>query len=577
MQKKIQLSKFYQVIKNYDQTSFRHIVHLVFSLIISLTSMLLYNRQMTPASASIPAFLFTFFLVLAFSRNRWIFAFAFPVLVVPSALLKYFVDANNISINENIAAALMNTNYSETMELVSAELVWTLVLALLYCGAATTLLFYLHRRYRPVSNPFLDLFYLGTGVALLFFVANKQDFFHKLSWMTVLFAGFSVAHFKGASWPTKTAITHDVCKFVFYTMLSFVGISYSMQISSARPFDLNKEIVAYYLEYLSLEKESEKKTDLAQLKSSFDDNRGKDLKVVLIIGESARADHFSLNGYQRGTNPLLSKREGLVSFTKVHTRSASTGIAVPNIITRSATSRLKGVKNETSIISIFNKHDFFTGWVSSNEPFGKHDSSTTRFAKEAQYLNFRANAEVSYKDSNDKRLLPIFNRVIKDHTEDRLFLVLHTRGSHWRYDQRYPKKFEKFSPVTQTSNNAKRWKHNELINAYDNSILFTDYIIDSIIEKLEDSNAVVLYVGDHGESLGEDGFFSHSNNDRSEQKNVPMVLWGSKAFRSRYQKEFDAFSKHQHKKMRHDIVFHTLLGLTGFKSDAIDDDLNLSR
>ena len=577
MLKGIQLLKRHKRFDFFNNLQPEHFVHIAFSVAVSITSMLLYNRHLIFSSAAIIAFLFMLFLVLAFSRNRWIFIFAFPVLIVPGALLGYFIEDSRISLNENIVSALINTNYAETMELVSMGLVQTLVLALLYCGASSVLLFYLHRRFQPKSNFLVDLFYLGSGLSLLLFVANGPDFFDRLSWLMFFFVSLAVVHFKEASWPANAATVRNFGRFALYTVLISLGVVYSAEVSSARPFNLNREIAAYYLEFLSLEKNSSEKLDLATLKSSFDEERGKDLNVVLIIGESARSDHFYLNGYKRNTNPRLSKRGDIISFTEARTRSTCTRIAVPNIVTRSRTTKLKGIRNETSIISIFNKHGFFTGWISSNEPFGEHASSTTCFAKEATYLNFRANARESYRESNDGPLLPVFRRVIEDHSDEKLFLVLHTRGSHWRYDLRYPKEFEVFKPVSQTSNSASKWKRNELINAYDNSILYTDYFIDKVIEELEDRNALVLYVSDHGESLGEDGHHGHSNNKRGEQKQVPMILWGSKTFRSRYHRELAAFLKYQHTRIRHEIVFHTLLGLTGFKSKAISSKLNLAR
>ena len=167
-------------------------------------------------------------------------------------------------------------------------------------------------------------------------------------------------------------------------------------------------------------------------------------------------------------------------------------------------------------------------------------------------------------------MLPYFESEIAK--TNKSLIVLHTTGSHWNYSARYPQKFSKFAPSCDELSGKRDHSAcgiDRLVNSYDNSILYTDYFLSEVIERLQGKNAFVIYVSDHGESLGEDGFYGHGGDIRPEQMKVPLLVWFS-----------DKFLKNKSLKtniqpLSHDNIFHSLLHCSDVKSEIIDPEMSL--
>lgn len=260
-------------------------------------------------------------------------------------------------------------------------------------------------------------------------------------------------------------------------------------------------------------------------------NTGKRNVHLLLIGETARADHFSINGYKRNTSPLLSKQEHLVSFSNVLSGGTMTAISVPLIITRADASDFDMHKKEKSILAAFKEVGYKTYWVSNQSKRGLTSNISMHYTDgdSTIFHSYGAN-ESNFSGVTDSVLLPTLSNLIANHPNDDLLIVVHMIGSHWRYLLRYPESFTKFSPVSDRNRSMIGYPEKDVIvNEYDNSILFTDFIINAIIESLKQTNrqATITYVSDHGENLGDDNrnLFFHSYNPSKATASVPLFVW----------------------------------------------------
>jgi glucan phosphoethanolaminetransferase (alkaline phosphatase superfamily) len=290
--------------------------------------------------------------------------------------------------------------------------------------------------------------------------------------------------------------------------------------------------------------------------------------AVLIIGESARADRFSLNGYERETNPNLSKVKNVTSFSNASSCDTSTQSSVPCLLVRDTFDSFHFPIHETSIIDIFRKHGFKTYWISIQS----ESTSIKTLANEAEYVMDRNSKQY------DMDLLKDFNDIINNTNENTL-IVIHTVGSHFDYNTRVPDKDKIFKPLCNKSFHS--CKKRNLDNSYDNTIYYTDIFLSSIIKKIKHKNAFVFYTSDHGESLGEKyaGFvrrFGHAspyNLAPKEQTNVPFIVWFSSTYLEKHPLNLDP-----QKKVSHDYIFNSMLGCAGFDSEQyLDEKLNICK
>lgn len=326
------------------------------------------------------------------------------------------------------------------------------------------------------------------------------------------------------------------------------------------------------LQYVSAAHEN--RLDLTTIKGTAADIPDKQLVVVLVIGESARADHFGLNGYARPTTPLLAAMPELVNFSNARSCASATRISVPCLLTRATEQDPKRSSTETSLISMFRHFGFDTAWISTNQIYGLYDTPVTAVANEAQRLIFPISMQNLEHGSLDEELIEPFKQFLA-RPSPRKMVVLHQRGSHWHYHDRYPAPFRKFTPTCEGNTSPSRCGIDKLTNGYDNSILYTDYVLDSVIGALAGQSALFLYTSDHGQSLGEDGYFTHGGPDRPEQRHVPMMLWASEPFRQQHPAVMATLFSRREEPVSHDHVFHSVLGCAGFHGNVIDESLNL--
>lgn len=286
---------------------------------------------------------------------------------------------------------------------------------------------------------------------------------------------------------------------------------------------------------------------------------------VLVIGETLRPDRLQLNGYHRTTTPELAKIPGVVSFHDMISPWAWTRMSVPVIISRKTAADHSYFFNEKSLVAAFAETGFRTYWLSTQSPLGVHDSSVALHASEAdevQYLN-----PVGYKKEGfyDEVLLDAFQRVLA-RKEQKQLIVLHTLGSHFSYTDRYPPAFDKFLPSGKGQKIGMHDSANRelLNNAYDNTVLYTDFVVSELIRQLQAQQAIasLLLVSDHGENIfdGNCDKSGHGHNTEFDYR-VGALWWGSDQFRQQYPQKTQQMHQAARVPLLTSQTFHTMLHL----------------
>lgn len=293
--------------------------------------------------------------------------------------------------------------------------------------------------------------------------------------------------------------------------------------------------------------------------------------VVMVIGESSRYDRWSLNGYQRKTNPLLEKEENLVSLSNVVTAVSATRLSVPILVSRKpATQSLKAGFAEKSFLSAYKEAGFKTYWLSNQMSFGQFDTPISVFANEADVTQFLNLGGFTDNSSHDDILLEPLKNAIADPAPKKL-IVLHTLGNHWNYSHRHPKQFDQWQPSLFGIDNPVYTDikiKERLNNSYDNSILYTDWFLTQIIGTLKTSKdlASMMYISDHGQTLydGSCELAFHGHNTQFEF-HVPALVWYSDLYRQTFPDKVAQLKRNKRAKLATENVFHSLLDMADIR------------
>ncbi len=322
-----------------------------------------------------------------------------------------------------------------------------------------------------------------------------------------------------------------------------------------------------------------------QNKFSFTNKlENQELTIVLVIGESARADHYSLNGYKRKTNPILEKTPNITSFTNVNACGTLTRVSVPCLLSHRNRTEFSFPITETNLISAFKSLGFYVSYLS---PHGLKDSSDNAFYVSSYHADrkvFNHNIRRQLKDNtnqlHDGYLLPYYYEDLKKNNKHNL-IILHTIGSHFRYEDRYPEEFTVFKNDCRGDINCvPSIKYLEkTINTYDNTIVFNDYFLSKVIEKVKDKNSIVYFVADHGQYLGEEnGRFLHSGAYEKAGKpllNVPQIIYVSDKLKKTMGQKYQNMVDNKNADLSHDNVFHSLFDCLSISSDIVDKKLSI--
>lgn len=305
--------------------------------------------------------------------------------------------------------------------------------------------------------------------------------------------------------------------------------------------------------------------------------------VILVVGETARSQNFQLNGYPRATNPRLSRKEGVISFNDVSSCGTATAISVPCMFSQMTRGQYDDVRaaTEENVLDILQRTGISVLWRNNNNGGckGVCERVPTEDMPALKVAGHCVNADGTCYD--DVLLHQLGARI--DAINGDALIVLHQLGSHGpTYFERYPAASRAFSP-TCDSNQIQHCSNEALVNTYDNTLVHTDQVLAEAIGLLRGYSAhrdvALIYVSDHGESLGERGMYLHGTPyfiAPREQTQVPMVMWFSTEFSHNAGLDLACMRGNAlHRAYSHDNVFHSLLGLFGVSSNVYQRDLDV--
>jgi len=310
----------------------------------------------------------------------------------------------------------------------------------------------------------------------------------------------------------------------------------------------------YYKEMVLFKNEFNKIDYKFQGKNEYSDN---DSLYILIIGESARRQSMSAYGYERNTTPNMMDNINRTEIKSGVYDSVSSGIStrlsVPLLLSTVNVINKEDLGSSPTLPHIFNDIGFQTKLISNQQAGGRNNDMIALISNKMKDFTYLS-------DSDDTRGydVDIIPHIMTGETKKGrgTFMVIHLMGSHWKYNQRYPADFATFSGM------------GERVDTYDNSILYTDYIIGLVVDIIKESNRPIqlFYTSDHGENLNDsgDGNYLHAIKEMTEYEvKVPFLFVSNLAFYNKYKNKVDRVLGRKYNPVSHDNISHTILGLAG--------------
>ena len=495
----------------------------VFALIISLINLLLYhvpffsfvanniNYKSFNGTLLIISLVFAMLIANAFVAylfffiSKYLGKFLFVLFFLINAVAVYFINTYGVIIDESMISNVFNTNTEESTSFFSIKLIFYV----LFLGIAPSV-FVLRTNYlKEPFKPFLKKSSIALVFLLVLVFANASN------WL----------------WIDKNS-----------KKLGGLAMPWSYTVNTALFF---------------IHQAQKNKKEII-LPNATIKNQEKSV-VVLVIGESARSQNFSLYGYPKNTNPLLSKVENLHHFNATSYATYTTA-GVKAILSHENTDDLYEV-----LPNYLNRNNVDVIWRTTN--WGEPPIHIKDY-QNRDYLKQICKENCDY----DEVLLAGLKEQIENSKSNKVLVVLHTSTSHGpTYNKKYPPNFEVFKPVCNSVELA-NCSQQELINAYDNTILYTDYLLNRVIEDLLDLKeykSAMLFVSDHGESLGEKNLYMHGvprSIAPKEQYEIPFIVW----FSDNEKKELKPY-----KELNQSNVFHSVLNLLAIESPIYNEELNI--
>ncbi|MCH4810395.1 phosphoethanolamine transferase [Vreelandella neptunia] len=293
--------------------------------------------------------------------------------------------------------------------------------------------------------------------------------------------------------------------------------------------------------------------------------------LVIVVGETVRAANWGLNGYERQTTPKLAKQPDVINFSDVSSCGTSTAVSLPCMFSlpgRADYAKSYAQQHE-SLLDVLAHAGLEVTWLDNQSGCkGVCDGVTTKTLSPEEYASLCPDGRCL-----DEALVQALTKQISDTSADQV-VVLHQQGNHGpSYYQRYPADFERFVPACASADLAK-CSREDITNSYDNAILYTDTVLDQVIETLKRQDGyatAMIYLSDHGESLGENGIYLHGIPYAiapDKQTDVPMVWWLSSSFSQQQGLDMSCLRQVSDQAASHDNLFHSVLGLLGVVTDV---------
>ncbi|QER38855.1 phosphoethanolamine--lipid A transferase [Acinetobacter suaedae] len=487
--------------------------------------------------ASVVVVISLYSFILQWVSWKWSAKLVAIVLIVIGGLASYMVTSLGVLITADQIQNIMQTNFAEARDTWSWNLLlW--VLGMIVLPIATIL--FVQIKPEPIAGQILSKFVVS-GLSLLI-VAGALFIFY------VDFAAIFREH-------------RDLKRMISPQNMLAASVSYYKK----KVPHQNLPLLGYGLD------------------ATIDDQNTENLPklMVLVVGETARAESFALDGYARNTNPKLAQQE-IINFSQVSSCGTATAVSVPCMFSGMPRADYDEqlASHREGLLDIAKRAGYQVTWIDNNsgckgtcdrvEQFQIPDSIQQKWCKNDECL------DGILVDS----LKAYLARVPKQDTRPRL-IILHQLGSHGpAYYERVPATFNQFKPACDT-NAIQGCRHDQLINSYDNTVLYTDHILDALIETLKNTTqyrSAMWYLSDHGESTGEHGMYLHGAPYAiapTQQTHIPMLMWFSKSWQQQAEEQVHCLFKQQDKKLSQDNLFPTMLSLLDVKTKAIDSNNNM--
>ena len=374
-----------------------------------------------------------------------------------------------------------------------------------------------------------------------------------------------------------------------FLILSFsiaIFLAYSIYNTSFYHYDPQKAIAVFrlssmlkgvYYDKIAL-KEME---DGNQAEIILTKNESRIPYVVFILGESTTRNRMSLYGYSLPTNPLLSERrrnEEIYVFNDVISPHSHTMLVMEKLFTFYRSGDKGSWFNYKNLFSIIQAAGYHTVWLSNQESailgvigkFFAEKCDINRFT----LLRDRWDEGISY----DEKILPLLDEILSlSSSFDKNFYVLHLMGTHMSYHYRYPSDFSKFSFSDEDGFDGITDAQKKIRAEYDNAILYNDFIVNEIIKRFENKNAIVIYISDHGEEVYEEkNFFGHEESIGSRYMiEIPMLIWVSKEFQDAFPDLEKRIAQSTEKPFMTDDMLHVILDIMDIESEEYRSELSI--
>lgn len=295
--------------------------------------------------------------------------------------------------------------------------------------------------------------------------------------------------------------------------------------------------------------------------------------IVFIVGESENRNHMHLYGYDRDTTPELdqfAKNQKIAVFTDVVSPHAYTTASLSEIYSLHHYENPDKWYNTLNLIDILKKAGYNTSWLSNQESSGNWVSVANFLANRNDYKEYTylRDSTSDLYDSYDEKLFPIIDKVKSQNTSDKQFYTIHLMGSHASYDRRVPPNWRKFElEPTDTKADFER-------NAYDDTVLYNDYILTQIFKKFDDTDTLIIYISDHGESVYEKDskLIGHGDGQLNRHMlEIPMIMYGTDRFKENHPELWNKILEAQHRPYMTDDLPHTIMDLLDIRVDGYDD------
>lgn len=292
--------------------------------------------------------------------------------------------------------------------------------------------------------------------------------------------------------------------------------------------------------------------------------------IIVVIGESLRSANIGMNGYHRNTTPRLEAL-GAISFDKVYGIYGTTIHDVPHMLTRADRNNPERAKTERSFIDIFKCAGLHSAAITNQDL----ERNYRYFLTEDVDTTISATYNISFSTTTswlDTDMLPHYNNLIS--TRHYNLIVLHSIGSHWWYNTHYTEQTAQYQPAM-TSNHFMTSDSMQIVNSYDNTVLYTDYFLSEVIRPLQGKNAIMLYLSDHGENLGENGKWLHASDITPQLLHVAAFVWMSDTYKTLHPDRYNALLNNRHNTYYSDYLYHTAIEAANIQTDVLDSTMTL--